>query len=102
MGEGPLELGGQRVATQLLYLNTAFSGGETRFDRAGLVIKPERGMCMLFHNVKPDHNVDPLTRHTGVAVDAGVKWLLSRWIRELPSDCPAASHARDVYKKPSE
>ena len=98
MGQGPLEFGGQRIATQLLYLNAGFTGGETRFDRAEMVIQPERGMCMMFHNVKPDHNVDPLTRHTGVAVETGVKWLLSRWIRELPSDCPAATHVRDVYR----
>ena len=100
MGEGPLEFGGQRVATQLVYLNEDFQGGETRFDNADLVVRPERGMSILFHNVGPDHNVDPLTRHTGVAVKGGVKWLLSRWIRELPSDRPAADHPRDRYKTP--
>ncbi len=99
MGQGPLEFGGQRVATQLVYLNEDFQGGETRFDNAGLVIRPERGMCMLFHNVGPDHNVDPLTRHTGVAVRGGVKWLLSRWIRELPFEQPAADHPRDRYRQ---
>jgi len=98
MGEGPLELGGQRVATQLVYLNENFRGGETRFDRADLRVRPERGMGLLFYNVGPDHNVDPLTRHTGVAVEDGVKWLLSRWIRELPFDQPAAGHPRDRYK----
>lgn len=97
-GEGPMAEGGQRVATQLVYLNEDFEGGETRFDRAGLVVTPKRGLCMMFHNVGPDHNVDPLTRHTGVAVRQGVKWLLSRWIRELPADQPAADHVRDRYK----
>jgi prolyl 4-hydroxylase len=98
MGEGPLELGGQRVATQLVYLNDRFSGGETRFDNAGISIRPERGLCIIFHNLKPDHNVDPLTRHTGVAVERGVKWVLSRWIREIPADQPARGHVRDRYK----
>lgn len=97
-GEGPMAEGGQRVATQLVYLNDDFDGGETRFDRADLVVTPRRGLCMMFHNVGPDHNVDPLTRHTGVAVTRGVKWLLSRWIRELPADQPAADHERDRYK----
>jgi prolyl 4-hydroxylase len=97
-GEGPMAEGGQRVATQLVYLNAAFDGGETRFDRAELVVEPRRGMCMMFHNVGPDHNVDPLTRHTGVAVRKGVKWLLSRWIRELPADQPASGHPRDRYR----
>ena len=97
-GEGPMAEGGQRVATQLVYLNESFDGGETRFDRAELVVKPRRGLCMMFHNVGPDHNVDPLTRHTGVAVRQGVKWLLSRWIRELPADQAAANHPRDRYR----
>ena len=97
-GEGPLEFGGQRVATQLVYLNESFSGGETRFNKADLSVKPERGLCIIFHNLKPDHNVDPLTRHTGAAVDRGVKWVLSRWIREIPSDQRAKGHARDRYK----
>lgn len=97
-GEGPLEFGGQRVATQLVYLNEAFSGGETRFDNADLVVRPERGSCLIFHNLKPDHNVDPLTRHTGVAVERGIKWVLSRWIREIPSDQRAKGHPRDRYK----
>ncbi|MEE4173435.1 MAG: 2OG-Fe(II) oxygenase [Xanthomonadales bacterium] len=96
-GEGPMAEGGQRVATQLVYLNEDFEGGETRFDRADLVVTPRRGLCMMFHNVGPDHNVDPLTRHTGVAVNRGVKWLLSRWIRELPADQLAADHVRDRY-----
>ncbi len=77
-------------------------GGETRFDNANLVVKPERGMCLLFHNVGPDHNVDPLTRHTGVAVQGGVKWLLSRWIREYPHDAPAADQPRDRYRDDAE
>lgn len=98
MGRGPLEFGGQRIATQLVYLNEGFTGGETRFDNAGIEVRPERGLCLLFHNVQPDHNVDPLTRHTGVAVRQGVKWLLSRWIRELPFDEPALDHPRDRYK----
>ena len=98
MGEGPLEFGGQRIATQLIYLNEDFKGGETRFDNADLVVRPERGMCMIFHNVKPDHNVDPSTRHTGVAIESGVKWLLSRWIREIPFDQSARDIERDRYK----
>ncbi len=99
MGEGPLEWGGQRVATQLIYLNEAFEGGETRFDLADLVVEPERGMCMLFYNLSPDGNVDPLTRHTGVGVSSGEKWLLSRWIREIPFDSPAKEIKRDRYRQ---
>jgi prolyl 4-hydroxylase len=100
MGEGPLEFGGQRIATQLIYLNESFEGGETRFDRTDLVLKPERGMCMLFFNTSPDGNVDPFSRHTGVGVTSGEKWLLARWIREIPFDQPARDIKRDQYRQP--
>ena len=99
MGEGPLEFGGQRIATQLVYLNEQFEGGETRFDRTEHVLTPERGMCMLFFNTSPDGNVDPYSRHTGVGVTAGEKWILSRWIREIPFDQPARDYKRDQYRQ---
>ena len=100
MGEGPLEFGGQRIATQLIYLNEKFEGGETRFDLTDLVLKPERGMCMLFFNTTPDGNVDPFSRHTGVGVTSGEKWLMARWIREIPFDQPAREIKRDQYRQP--
>lgn len=99
MGEGQLEFGGQRIATQLIYLNEQFEGGETRFDRTDLVLTPERGMCMLFFNTSPDGNVDPYSRHTGVGVTSGEKWLLTRWIREIPFDQPIKDIRRDRYRQ---
>ena len=54
-GEGPMAEGGQRVATQLVYLNESFEGGETRFDRAGLVVTPQP--------VQDDHHVETGVRH---------------------------------------
>ena len=100
MGEGPLEFGGQRIATQLIYLNEDFEGGETRFERTEYVLTPERGMCMLFFNTSPDGNVDPYSRHTGVGVTTGEKWILSRWIREIPFDQTARDFKRDQYQQP--
>lgn len=99
MGEGPLEFGGQRITTHLLYLNDEFTGGETRFDAVDLAVRPERGMSVIFHDIKPNHNIDPLTRHTGVAVETGVKWMMARWVREIPHDQPIRDIERDQYRQ---
>lgn len=84
-----LEMGGQRVATFLVYLNDVESGGATSFPRADLSVTPECGAGLLFFNCTPDGDPDRRTLHAGEPVTAGEKWLLSRWIRtnQYPVDC---------------
>lgn len=74
--------GGQRVATFMIYLNTVEEGGETIFPRLGIKIKPEKGKALLFYDVNPSGNVDPMTLHGGAPVLKGEKWILTRWLRE--------------------
>ena len=88
MGEGPLELGGQRIATQLVYLNQAYEGGETEFPKADISVSARRGMAIQFYNVLPTGHFDELTRHAGTPITRGEKWLLSRWIRQADADKP--------------
>lgn len=75
---------GQRVVTFLLYLNAGFSGGETSFPLAGVTHKGGAGDAVMFSNVDRQGAPDPLTVHAGVAPAAGVKWLLSQFIRGAP------------------
>ena len=84
-----LEMGGQRVATFLAYLNDVESGGETSFPRVGLTVTPEPGAGLLFFNCTPDGDPDRRTLHAGEPVTSGEKWLLSRWIRagHYPVEC---------------
>lgn len=76
----------QRVATVLLYLNHAFGGGETRFPDLGLTVPPRGGDALLFVNTLDDGRPDPASRHAGLPVTQGAKWLATRWIRERAID----------------
>lgn len=74
--------GNQRVATMLLYLNDAYTGGETHFPRLGLKVRAQKGDALLFYNLRADAQPDPLTLHEGMMVSAGEKLVASRWIRQ--------------------
>ncbi len=76
----------QRIATVLIYLNEGFGGGETQFPAANLTIKPRGGDAIVFTNIAGDGTADPLSRHAGLPVRDGVKWLATRWIRADPVD----------------
>ena len=51
------------------------------FPDLDLSVPPEPGSGLLFFNCRPDGAPDPATRHAGAPVEAGEKWLASRWIR---------------------
>ncbi|WP_375271267.1 2OG-Fe(II) oxygenase [Sphingomonas sp.] len=71
----------QRRATMLVYLNEGYGGGETHFPDANVTITPRGGDAILFENLRDDGSPDPATRHAGLPVTRGVKWLATRWIR---------------------
>lgn len=72
----------QRTMTAITYLNDGFTGGETRFDRVDITVRPGAGDLLLFQNVTADGRPDQATRHAGLPVRSGVKWIATRWIRE--------------------
>lgn len=74
-------LGGQRVATVLIYLNDCESGGGTYFPRLGLRMMPKRGKVVVFFPCSLTGQLDPLALHTGEpAVEE--KWLCQIWVRQ--------------------
>lgn len=73
---------GQRVSTALLYLNDAYSGGQTRFVELEREVQGGCGDVLTFDNVTPDGSVNRKTLHEGKAPERGQKWLASLWIRE--------------------
>ncbi|WP_428407813.1 2OG-Fe(II) oxygenase [Hyphococcus sp.] len=80
---GPeLDRGGQRAATGLLYLNQDYEGGETRFILPDLAFKGRMGDVLVFENLKKNGDPDPDSRHAGLAVRSGGKWIGSTWFRE--------------------
>lgn len=74
----------QRTLTFLVYLNDDYAGGETRFETSGLQYKGGRGDGLLFRNADSSGKPDPRSRHAGLPVTSGEKFLASRWIRERP------------------
>lgn len=71
----------QRILTALIYLNAGYRGGETRFLANGLSVAGRTGDMLVFRNVDADGHPDPASRHAGLPVTAGHKWLATRWIR---------------------
>lgn len=74
----------QRYWTVLVYLNDCYKGGATRFEQVGIAFAGCRGDALIFRNVDLAGESDPLTRHAGLPVEKGEKWIATRWIRERP------------------
>eukprot|EP01095_Lingulamoeba_sp_RSL-Kostka_P017652 TRINITY_DN930_c1_g1_i1.p1 TRINITY_DN930_c1_g1~~TRINITY_DN930_c1_g1_i1.p1 ORF type:complete len:271 (-),score=68.90 TRINITY_DN930_c1_g1_i1:211-1023(-) len=82
---------GQRIQTTIIYLNNVEEGGDTLFptskgiDTGVLVnIEANKGDAILFHGVKPNHDLDFNSLHTGTEVKKGIKYAVTKWWREKP------------------
>lgn len=75
---------GQRTLTFLVYLNDDYEGGATAFPRLDWSFKGQAGDALIFCNTLPDGRPDKQTLHAGTAPTSGVKWLLSKWVRDRP------------------
>ena len=71
----------QRQLTAILYCNSGYQGGETRFPKLDVTVRGEPGDMLLFANTGPDGARDPGSEHAGLPVTSGVKWIATRWIR---------------------
>lgn len=80
-GKACADLGGQRQASLVIYLNTPEEGGETIFPDANISITPKKGNALLFYNCLPSGEVDPLSLHAGAPVLKGEKWIANKWLR---------------------
>lgn len=75
---------GQRSWTFMIYLNDVEAGGGTRFKWIDKIVQPEAGKLIAWNNRKPDGSVNPASLHHGMKVRKGVKYVITRWYRELP------------------
>lgn len=71
----------QRCLTLIAYLNDGYEGGATRFPAADLDFRGEPGDAVLFANMLDGGRVDEKSRHAGLPVASGEKWVCTRWIR---------------------
>jgi len=77
-----MAVGGQRIATLVMYLNDVTSGGSTVFPEVGLDVLPKKGNAVYFAYGLPDGASDPRTLHGGSPVQEGEKWIATKWIRQ--------------------
>jgi len=77
-----LAMGGQRVATLIIYLNDVQGGGSTVFPDIGLDVLPRRGNAVFFAYSDDEGRLDSRTLHGGSPVAAGEKWIATKWLRQ--------------------
>lgn len=85
-----LAMGGQRVATLVMYLNDVEAGGSTVFPDIGVDVLPRKGNAVFFAYATADGQLDRRTLHGGSPVVRGEKWIATKWLRERPYVGPSA------------
>jgi prolyl 4-hydroxylase len=74
------------VATCILYLNQDYAGGETYFEAGATRFRGRIGDALFFLNVDAAGRPDAQSRHAGLPVVKGTKWIATRWLRAEPFD----------------
>ncbi len=77
-------ISGNRTWTVMIYLNQPDAGGATRFKAIDKIVQPETGKLLAWSNRRADGGLNPATLHHGMKVRAGVKYVITKWYRELP------------------
>jgi prolyl 4-hydroxylase len=74
--------GGQRTWTAMVFLNAPAAGGQTHFPRANVKVSPKRGALLTWSNVDREGHPNRFSHHEGCQVEAGSKYILTKWFRE--------------------
>lgn len=85
-----LSMGGQRVATLIMYLSDVDAGGSTVFPDIGLDVLPRQGNAVYFAYCTPEGQLDKRTLHGGSPVAEGEKWIATKWLRQENYGGPGA------------
>jgi prolyl 4-hydroxylase len=90
---------GQRTWTFMVYLNDVEEGGETRFTKIDLNIKPTKGKAVIWNNLHENKIENPYTEHWGMPVLRGEKNIITKWFRERSANDQSIS-ARELPQSP--
>lgn len=73
--------GGQRSWTAMAFLNPVEKGGATHFVNAQIRVDPKPGVLLVWNNALEDGSPNEGTLHAGTPVEAGVKYVITKWYR---------------------
>jgi prolyl 4-hydroxylase len=77
-----IQQAGQRAKSLFCYLNDGYEGGETAFPETGFKFKGCAGDAIVLENVNSIGLPEEKSRHAGLPVTKGEKWLASIWFRD--------------------
>jgi prolyl 4-hydroxylase len=80
LASSPL-LRNQRTWSFMVYLNEDMQGGETRFIEIDYLVKPKKGMALLWNNLHKDGSPNKATLHCSDLVKSGYKFIVNKWFR---------------------
>lgn len=72
--------GRNRPKTVFIYLNDVDAGGETRFPKLGVQVKPLKGCAVFWSNLHEDGSMDWRTTHQGMPPKSGYKYAVNAFI----------------------
>ncbi len=81
--QASVERGGQRTWSVIVYLNDVVAGGETKFERAELTLKPKQGRVVFWNNLDAFGAPSRDVLHQACPVLEGEKAILTLWFRSL-------------------
>ncbi len=79
--EFEMSRGGQRSFTTMVFLNEVEAGGTTDFPDLGISLEPKPGVLLIWNNAQRDGLTNPKTIHAGRPVQAGAKYIITKWYR---------------------
>ena len=75
---------GQRTWTFMVFLNNVEAGGHTHFVEIDRRVKPRLGRAVAWNNLDAKGEPNLATMHHGTKVEAGEKFIITKWFRERP------------------
>jgi prolyl 4-hydroxylase len=76
--------GGQRTWTAMIFLNEPEAGGQTAFPKANVRVTPRTGNLLVWNNLDAFGEPNMYSLHTGMPVEGGLKYVITKWYRERP------------------